>query len=152
MTDTQFVYVTYIASTAEKVWKALTDADISGRYWGNSNVSDWKPGSPWKHVRPDAARTLAIVGNVVESTPPKRLVLTWAAPSEAANKAAYSRATFALEPIGDMVRLTVTHDQLKPGSDMLKGITDGWPRVLSSLKSYLETGRPLDVWAQAQAA
>ena len=152
MTTTEFVYVTYIAATPEKVWKALTDADISRKYWGNSNVSDWKPGSPWKHVRPDAARTLAIVGDVVESAPPKRLVLSWAAPAEAGNKAAYSRATFALEPIGDMVRSTVTHDRLQPGSDMLKGITDGWPRVLSSLKSYLETGSPLDVWAEAQAA
>ena len=51
MTTTEFVYVTYIAATPEKVWKALTDADISRKYWGNSNVSDWKPGSPWKHVR-----------------------------------------------------------------------------------------------------
>jgi uncharacterized protein YndB with AHSA1/START domain len=151
MTDTQFLYVTYIASTAEKVWKAITDADISGKYWGNSNVSDWTAGSPWKHVGGTSKKTL-VIGEVVESAPPKRLVVTWAAPPEAANKAMHSRVTFAIEPVGEMVRLTVTHDRLKVGSEMAGSITEGWPRVLSSLKSYLETGRPLDVWAGMKAA
>ena len=149
--STEFVYVTYIASTPEKIWKALTDADLSRKYWGNSNVSDWKPGSSWKHVGGDSGKTM-VVGEVVDATPPKRLVVTWAPPPEAANKANHSRVSFALEPVGDMVRLTVVHDRLQPGSEMLKGITEGWPRVLSSLKSFLESGRPLDVWAGMKAA
>ncbi len=151
MSTTEFVYVTYIASTPDKVWKALTDADISRKYWGNSNVSDWKPGKTWKHVGGDSGNTM-VVGDVVESNPPRRLVVTWAAPAEAADKAQHSRVSFAIEPVADMVRLTVTHDRLQPGSPMLKSITMGWPRVLSSLKSYLETGRPLDVWAGMEQA
>ena len=147
MTDTQFLYVTYIASTPDKVWTAITDADISGRYWGNHNVSDWKPGSKWRHVRPNGND--AVVGEVVETTPPKRLVLTWADPDDSDDK---SRVTFQIEPVADMVRLTVTHDRLTAGTRMVRGISEGWPRVLSSLKSYLETGRPLDVWAGMRAA
>ena len=73
--------------------------------------------------------------------------LTWASPQDKANKDRHSRVTFDIEPVADMVRLTITHDQLEPGSDMLRGISEGWPRVLSSLKSLLETGRPLQTWS-----
>ena len=83
---------------------------------------------------------------MVESDPPRRLVLTWASPADAAIAAKVSRVTFDIHATGDMVRLTVTHDELEPESTMLKGITEGWPRVLSSLKSFLETGRPLRTW------
>ena len=88
-----------------------------------------------------------IVGNVVEFDPPRRLVMTWAFPSDKAKTEAHSRVTLELQPIDDMVRLTVTHDQLAEGSDMHHGIVEGWPRVLSSLKTQLETGRPLTTWA-----
>jgi uncharacterized protein YndB with AHSA1/START domain len=150
MTDTEFVYVTYIASTADKVWQAITDADISGRYWGNSNVSDWKAGSPWKHV--SEAKETRIAGEVVEAVPPKRLVVTWAAPDKVGNQTATSRVTFVLEPMVDMVKLIVTHDRLQAGSDMARDINNGWPLVLASLKSYLETGRPLNLRARTKAA
>ena len=147
MGSEKFVYVTYIAANRERVWNALTRAELTRKYWGHENVSDWKPGSKWEHREADEPRELKLVGKVIEVDEPKRLVLTWAAPEDEANVSSHSRVTFELEQIQDMVRLTVTHDQLIAGSDMLEGIVEGWPRVLSSLKSFLETGRPLDVWA-----
>jgi activator of Hsp90 ATPase-like protein len=81
------------------------------------------------------------VGQGLASQPPRRLVLTWANPQDKANKARHSRVTFEIEPVAEMVRLTITHDELEAGSDTLRKISDGWPRVLSSLKSLLETGR-----------
>ena len=149
---TQFVYVTYIASTPEKVFEAITRPEVARRYWGHENVSDWRPGSRWQHVRADDARTVQLVGEVIESSPPSRLVISWANESEAADPEAYSRVSFDIEPYDDMVRLTVTHDDLVVGSGMANGVTKGWPIVLSSMKSYLETGRGLDVFAKPKAA
>jgi uncharacterized protein YndB with AHSA1/START domain len=88
-----------------------------------------------------------MVGNVVEAAPPRRLVITWALPADAADKSKHTRVTFELDPIEDMIRLTVTHDELVDGSDMQRGIMEGWPRVLSSMKSFLETGKALKTWA-----
>ena len=148
MNSERFVYAIYIASDPKTVWKALLDGEFTRKYWEHDNVSDWKPGSPWEH-RPAGGGQAKLVGKVVEIVPPRRLVLTWAMPSDAASMAAPTRVTFELEPIEDMVRLTVTHDQIVPGSEMQRGIENGWPRVLSSLKSFLETGKPLPTWAQA---
>jgi len=145
MDKSKFVYTLYIAATAEKVWQALLDGELTRQYWGHENVSDWKPGSPWQHVADDGKGTVRLVGEVLESVPPRRLVLTWVEPADAADKAKHSRVTFDIEPVADMVRLTVTHDELNP--DMLRKIANGWPRVLSSLKSFLETGKPLKTWA-----
>ncbi|CAN7183853.1 SRPBCC family protein [Brevundimonas sp. LjRoot202] len=147
-----FVYVTYIASTAEKVFEAITRPELARRYWGHENVSDWKPGSKWEHVRANDERTVELVGEVVETSPPTRLVITWANASQAADPDAYSRVTFDIEPYDDMVRLTVSHDELQAGSGMANGVQKGWPVVLSSLKSFLETGRGLDVFAKPKAA
>lgn len=149
---TSFVYVTYILSTPEKVFAAITTPDIAKRYWGHANVSDWKPGSKWQHVRDNAEHSINIVGKVVESSPPDRLVITWANRSRADDPASYSRVTFAIETFNDMVKLTVSHDELEAGSDMDKGIRGGWPIVLSSMKSYLETGHGLDIFARPKAA
>ncbi len=151
MTESEFVYVTYIAATPERIWNALIQAEFTRQYWGHENVSDWKPGSTWEHRDIGAAGQVRLVGKVVEFTPSRRLVLTWANPSDAADTSKHTRVTFELESIDEMVRLTVTHDQLVPGSDMERGITAGWPRVLSSLKSFLETGRPLPTWAKAKS-
>ena len=142
----RFVYVTYMASTREKVWAALTEPEFTRTYWEHENLSDWKSGSSWEH-RESATHELKLVGNVIQADAPKRLVLTWAAPSDRDNAAAHSRVTFELEQIGSMVRLTVVHDELEPGSKMLDGIRKGWPRVLSSLKTLLETGKPLQTWS-----
>jgi uncharacterized protein YndB with AHSA1/START domain len=145
MAGERFVYVTYIDSTPARVWKALTDGDLTRQYWKHTNESDWKPGSKWKHVADDGKGTVRLVGQVVEVVPNKRLVLTWAEPGDAADASAHSRVAFELETVGQMVRLTVTHDELRP--EMARKIAAGWPRVLSSLKSLLETGRALDTWA-----
>ena len=149
---TSFVYVTYIRSTPEKVFEAITKPEIARRYWGHENVSDWKPGSDWQHVRADAQRTVQLVGKVVESVPPTRLVITWASPAQAADPDAVSRVSFDIAAYEDMVRLTVVHDELQAGSSMAKGITQGWPIVLSSLKSLLETGQGIDVFAKPKTA
>ena len=149
---TSFVYVTYISSTPEKVFEAITRPDVARRYWGHENVSDWRPGSGWQHVRANDARTVELVGEVVEISPPSRLVITWSAASQADDPASHSRVTFEIEEYEAMVRLTVSHDELEAGSGMARGISKGWPIVLSSLKSFLETGRALDVFAKPKAA
>jgi len=143
MDKPRFVYVTYISSTPQKVWNALVDPETTATYWQHENVSDWKPGSRWEHRAADKDRTLRLVGKVIESSPPKRLVMTWALPADDARPEKHSRVTFEIEPVKDVVRLTVTHDEFEPGSEMFKSIQEGWPKVLSSLKSLLETGRPL---------
>ena len=136
-----------IIADAKRDFHAIVKPEFARQYWGHENVSDWKPGSTWEHREAESGM-VRIVGKVVESDPPKRLVITWASPADAANASAYSRVTFELEPIDEMVKLTVTHDQLVAGSDMEKGVTSGWPRVLSSLKTFLETGKPLPIWSK----
>ena len=151
MKKPDYVYVTYIAATPEKTWRALVDTDMARQYWvdpnagtARVNVSDWKPGSRWEHRRVDDAGTVDIVGKVVESDPPRRLVLTWARPADADVDSKHSRVTFEIEPYGDgLVRLTVTHDELARDPQMLSGVSGGWPKILSNLKTFLETGRPL---------
>jgi uncharacterized protein YndB with AHSA1/START domain len=148
-----FVYVTFIVATPEKVFEAITKPEVTKRYWGHENVSEWVPGSKWQHVRANAERNVNIVGKVIEISPPKRLVISWANPSHAADPASYSRVTFDVESFdGGVVRLTVTHDDLEAGSAMDSGIRRGWPIVLSSLKSLLETGNGFDVFAIPKAA
>ncbi|KAB1148092.1 metalloregulator ArsR/SmtB family transcription factor [Streptomyces luteolifulvus] len=137
-----FVYVIYIESTPEKVWEALTDADLTGAYWGHRNESDWRPGSRWQHVRTDGSGIADVVGTVVVSERPSRLVTTWAAPEEEGQEDMYSRVTFDIRPHADIVRLTVTHEDLADESER-SDASSGWPAVLSNLKSLLETGSPL---------
>jgi uncharacterized protein YndB with AHSA1/START domain len=138
-----FLYTTYIKTTPEKLWQAITSPEFTRQYWGHDNVSDWKKGSEWKHVD-QKNNDVRIVGKVLESDPPRRLVLSWAQP---ANKADDSQVSFEIERIEDMVRLTVAHGGFKPGSEMAPRVAIGWPRVLSSLKSLLESGKALNTWA-----
>ena len=148
MKKPDYVYVTYIATTPEKVWQALVDPDVMRQYWvgpksdcARVNVSDWKPGSRWEHQHDDDASKVDIVGKVIESTPPRRMVFTWARPTDAEGDSKHSRVSFDIEPhIDGLVRLTVTHDDLERDPQMLAGISGGWPQVLSNLKTLLETG------------
>ena len=151
MAKPSFVYVTYIATTPEKVWQAFVDTDVMAQYWAGPksdcvrvNVSDWKPGSTWEHQRLDDAHTVDICGKVVESNPPHRLVYTWARPGEAGDDAKHSRVAIDIEQyIDGLVRLTVSHEDLERDPKMLESISGGWPMVLSNLKTLLETGRTL---------
>jgi uncharacterized protein YndB with AHSA1/START domain len=149
---TSFVYVTFIRSTPEKVFAAITRPEIVRQYWGHENVSDWRIGSDWQHVGLDEQRTVKVVGKVLESQPPARLVISWASPEKADDPESYSRVTFEVLQYDGMVKLIVTHAELEAGSPMDTGVRRGWPIVLSSLKSLLETGQGMDVFAKPKAA
>jgi len=149
MTKPDFVYVNYIATTPEKVWQAFMDTDVMSQYWVGAdcarvNVSDWKPGSRWEHQRVDGSGIVDIVGKVIECTPPRRLVYSWARPADEHDASKHSRVAIDIEPQGDgLVRLTVAHHDLERDPQMLAGVSGGWPKVLSNLKTLLETGRAL---------
>lgn len=147
-----YVYVTYIHASADQVWKALTDADLTARYWGHANVSDWQPGSQWEHRRVDGSGAVDVMGKVLKSEPPTRLVITFEDTPDNELPRDPSVVTFLVEPHQDIVRLTVTHENL-PNTEMLDGISRGWPAVLANLKSLLETGDtlPQSPWDMAPA-
>ena len=136
MNNQTYVYVIYILSTPEKVWEALTDAEISARYWERENVSDWKVGSHWEHRL--SGKPADVVGKVLESDPPHRLVTSWASPNDPENPAKTSRMAIDIVEMGGKVRLTVTHADLDDAG--VKAVAGGWPAVLSNLKTLLETG------------
>jgi uncharacterized protein YndB with AHSA1/START domain len=148
MNKAEFVYVTYIATTPEKAWRAIVDPEMAAQYWNglkadhpaHVNVSDWKAGSRWEHQRVDSRET-AIAGKVLEIDPPRRLVLSWGRPGNDERKP--SRLTMELEPMGQVVKLTVTHEGFETDADMLQGISEGWPVVLANMKTFLESGRSL---------
>jgi uncharacterized protein YndB with AHSA1/START domain len=147
MSTNEFVYVIYINSTQEKVWNALIDNEMIKQYWGNhKNVSDWQPGSTWLHQDYDTGTT-DIEGKVVEVDKPKRLVLTWVGANDDLRNEKPSRVTFEIEPVLNIARLKLTHDELVVSSKMLEGIKEGWPKVLSSLKTLLETGQAIEITA-----
>lgn len=152
MRKPSYVYVTYIETTAERVWRAIVDPEVTRKYWmgpnanvpAHVNVSDWSPGSKWEHQRVDDTKAVDIAGTVIESAPPHRLVISWARPAELGDASKHSRVTFEIESISnDLVRLTVMHEGLENDEKMLTGISSGWPMVLSNLKTMLETGRAL---------
>ena len=139
-----YVYVTYIRASAEDVWRALTDADLTERYWAHRNISDWQSGSTWEHQRIDGSGVADVVGRVLEAVPPTRLVITFDMPDDEPSEPADSATvvTFLIEPHEDIIRLTVTHENL-PNEEMFNSISHGWPAVLANLKSLLETGEAL---------
>jgi uncharacterized protein YndB with AHSA1/START domain len=138
----EFVYTVYIAAPAERVWNALVDSDVTRRYWGHENRSDWKPGSRWEHVRVGPGGVVDVAGKVIEIDPPHRLVTSWHSPEAEGDPARTSQVTYEVTPMGEETKLVVTHSELnEPG--MRAGVSAGWPLVLSSLKSWLEGGRGL---------
>jgi uncharacterized protein YndB with AHSA1/START domain/DNA-binding transcriptional ArsR family regulator len=153
-----FVYTTYIRTTPERLWQALTEPAFTRRYWfGVTFESDWSPGSAmaWNHG--GGTRTDDPEQVVLEAEPYRRLSFTWHTMTPAlatelelgddlGDRIAAeprSRATFELEPVGELVKLTVVHDRFGPDSVMAQMVSRGWPRVLSGLKTLLETGEAL---------
>jgi uncharacterized protein YndB with AHSA1/START domain len=136
----KFVYVTFIRTTPEKLWTALTTPEFTKQYWfGVTLQTDWKAGSPWTLTYPDGRRTDS--GEVLEVDPPKRLVLKWRhelRPELTAE--GWARCTMELEPAAGAVKLTITHAIDRAGSKLIEAVSGGWPRILSNLKSLLETG------------
>jgi uncharacterized protein YndB with AHSA1/START domain len=138
----EFVCTVYIAAPVERVWNALVDSDVTRQYWGHENRSDWKPGSRWEHVRIGPDNVVDIAGKVIEIDPPHRLVTSWHAPDGEGDSARTSQVTYEITPMGEESKLVVTHSDLnEPG--MRAGVSAGWPLVLSSLKSFLESGKGL---------
>ena len=144
MSKPEFVYVTYIETTPEKLWHALTDGDFTERYWFGARLkSDWKVGSSFEMVRDDG--TVSDRGEVIEVDRPRRLAYTFVNISEKYKSDRPALATFVIEPYGKLVKLTLTQEGFAEGSKFLDGISKGWPAIMSSLKSILETGHPLEI-------
>jgi uncharacterized protein YndB with AHSA1/START domain len=139
MSRPNFVYVTYIASTPDKVFKALTDTEATARFWfGNAVSSDWKVGSPVTFRRNGE---LVVSGKVLEFDPPRRLSYTFHSQHDGLFTEQPSRVVLEIEQQKDQVKLTMTHDDFAADSKVFDKISNGWPLVLSSLKSYLEMNR-----------
>jgi uncharacterized protein YndB with AHSA1/START domain len=143
MAESRFVYVTYIRTTPAKLWQALLDPEFTRQYWVETwQESEWQPGASWKIMIPDGR--IADSGEVVEIEPERKLVLSWRNEFRPELKAeGYSRLTYELEPMCDSVKLTVTHEMDKPESKLIQAVSNGWPHILASLKSLLETGTSL---------
>jgi len=135
-----FVYVTFIRTTQEKLWEALTDPRFIRQYWFGVTIEcDWKKGAPWRMVYPDGRVT--DTGEILEIDPPRRMVIRWQHELRPEIKAeGPGRCTIELEPVGGAVKLTVTHEIDRPESKLITAVSGGWPRILSNLKSLLETG------------
>jgi uncharacterized protein YndB with AHSA1/START domain len=144
MKKSQFVYVIYIRTTREKLWKAMTDPEFVRRYFfGATQESDWKSGAAWQLKTPDGR--VADSGEVVEIEPFRRLVLKWRHELKPELRAeGYSRMTCEIEESGSSLKLTVTHEMDRSESKFIEGVSEGWPPILSSLKSLLETGESLE--------
>jgi uncharacterized protein YndB with AHSA1/START domain len=139
-----FVYVIYIRTTTEKLWHALVNPELTKRYWaGTWQESEWKVGAAWQIMRPDGR--VADSGKIIEIDPPHRLVLTWRNEFRPElHKEGYSQLTYQLEQHGDMVKFMLTHEIDWPESKFIEAVSQGWPAILSSLKSLLETGESLE--------
>jgi uncharacterized protein YndB with AHSA1/START domain len=151
MAESRFVYVTYIRTTPEKLWQALIDPEFTRQYWVETwQDCAWEPGASWRLMIPDGR--VADSGEVLEIEPGRRLVLSWSnqfVPSM--REDVPSRLTYEIEPQGDSVKLTVIHESEVPNSGLIAGVSNGWPKILASLKSLLETGESLETtrrWPQ----
>jgi uncharacterized protein YndB with AHSA1/START domain len=140
MARSTFVYVTYIRTTPEKLWSALTDEAFMKQYWfGMHCESKWTVGSPWRMVRADGS--VCDAGEIIESEPLRRLVIRWQHQDNPELKAeGDSRCTMELEPSGTAVKLSITHTIEREPSKLIGAVSGGWPMILSNLKSLLETG------------
>jgi uncharacterized protein YndB with AHSA1/START domain len=139
--NTTFVYVTFIRTTQEKLWDALTRPEFTRAYWyGAWHDTNWQRGSPWKLMIPDGR--VGDSGEILEIEKPHRLVLKWKNEFRSElREEGYSRCTLELEAQGETVKLTVSPSIEREDSKFIEGVSGGWPRILSSLKSFLETGK-----------
>jgi uncharacterized protein YndB with AHSA1/START domain len=143
MARSTFVYVTYIRTTPERLWSALTtDVEFMKKYWfGDHCQSQWTAGASWKMVHPDGR--IAHTGEIVEAEPPRRLVIRWQHQDKPELEAeGVSLCTMELEPSGTAVKLSITHTIEREPSKLIVAVSGGWPKVISNLKSLLETGSP----------
>jgi uncharacterized protein YndB with AHSA1/START domain len=142
MAKSTFVYVTYIRTTQEKLWSALTDPEFMKQYWfGMHCESQWTAGSPWKLVSSEGQ--VFDAGEIVEATPPRRLVIRWQHQHRPELKAeGPSLCTMELEAQGAAVKLSITHAADREDSKLIGAVSGGWPKILSNLKSLLENGSP----------
>ena len=143
MTDaavTTFTYVTFIRTTPDRLWSALTEPEFVKQYWFGATIeTDWKVGSPWKLLFEDGR--VADAGEVLEFDPPRRLVLKWRNEWKPEFKAeGYTRCTMELEAVDGAVKLSITHVMDRADSKFIGAVSGGWPRILSNLKSLQETG------------
>ena len=141
MARSTFVYVTYIRTTPEKLWSALTtDVEFMKQYWfGVHGESEWTAGSSWSLVSPQGLTLDA--GAIVEAVPPRRLVIRWQHQNKPELRAeGDSRCTLELEPAGTAVKLSIVHTIEREPSKLIEAVSGGWPKIISNLKSLLETG------------
>ena len=146
MSKSTFAYVTFIRTTAERLWEALVTPEFMRQYWFDMHCeSDFKTGSPWKLVFPDGR--IADMGEIVESDPPRRLIIKWHNQwKPELNAEGASLCSFTIEPVADntkVVKLSVLHSIERDGSKLIEAVSGGWPRILSNLKTLLETGEIL---------
>jgi uncharacterized protein YndB with AHSA1/START domain len=140
MAKSTFVYVTYIRTTPEKLWSALIDPEFQKQYWfGMHCESQWKAGSPWKLVSESGEAFDS--GEIVEAEPPRRLVIRWHHQKRPElNAEGPSLCTMELEPAGTAIKLSITHSIERERSKLVEAVSGGWPKIMSNLKSLLETG------------
>jgi len=143
MSKSTFLYVTYIRTTADKLWDALTKTEFVKQYWFNMHQdSDWREGSSWEMK--NSKGEVWDSGKILESHPPRKLVISWHHEhDEPARSEPNSRMTYLIETAGPLVKLTVSHESDVENSTLIGKVSGGWPMILSSLKSFLETGQPL---------
>jgi uncharacterized protein YndB with AHSA1/START domain len=144
MADSRFVYVTYIRTTPEKLWRALIDPEFTRQFWSETwQDCEWKPGASWRLMIPDGR--VGDSGEILEIEPGRKLVLAWRNEFlPELNAEGDSRMSYEIEKLGDVVKLTVIHEMDKPGSKLIDAVSNGWPMILASLKSLLETGESLE--------
>jgi uncharacterized protein YndB with AHSA1/START domain len=148
------VFVVYIRTTPERLWQALTDGQLTSKYYfGTSVESDWQTGEAYRYL--DDKGNSLVEGKVIESDPPRRLVTTfnprWGDDDDDADGFPESRVSYEIEQLGEVCKLTLTHSELTAGDPLTDGIFDGWSQILSGLKTLLETGSPLTLKRQEQA-
>jgi uncharacterized protein YndB with AHSA1/START domain len=144
MANSRFTYIIYIRTTTEKLWQALTDPESTSRYWfGCRQESERKTGASWRLTIPDGR--VGDSGEILEMEAPRRLVLSWRNEFKPElREEGYSRMTYTLEQRGTSVKLTVDHEMDRADSKFIEAVAGGWPMILSSLKSALETGESLE--------